>query len=170
MKEDFRRFLIGEEQRLKFKSIVENNKSRIVVNTSKGDNNNCSSSLHEVLHHNAVMNLIEDTKAAMEIRAYKEFSDMVLSNLDRACYGAKSLEMVHELMAIETLLIMDDLFESAEIGTRHKYVGLVKSVKEAGGKAIVFSAKHVAGVELATTSIAAILRFPMPDLDDGFVT
>ncbi|CAL9026617.1 unnamed protein product [Prunus brigantina] len=143
MKEDFRRFLIGEEQRLKFKSIVENNKSRIVVNTSKGDNNNCSGSLHEVLHDNAVMNLIEDTKAAMEIRAYK---------------------------AIETLLIMDDLFESAEIGTRHKYVGLVKSVKEAGGKAIVFSAKHVAGVELATTSIAAILRFPMPDLDDGFVT
>ncbi|CAB4317683.1 unnamed protein product [Prunus armeniaca] len=93
----------------------------------------------------------------MEIRAYKEFLDM-------------SVEMAHELMAIETLLIMDDLFESAEIGTRHKYVGLVKSVKEAGGKATVFSAKHVAGVELATTSIAAILRFPMPDLDDGFVT
>ncbi|XP_008241440.1 PREDICTED: protein PELOTA 1-like [Prunus mume] len=170
MKEDFRRFLIGEEQRLKFKSIVENNKSRIVVNTSKGDNNNCSSSLHEVLHDNAVMNLIKDTKAAMEIRAYKEFSDMVLSNSDRACYGVKSVEMAHELMAIETLLIMDDLFESAEIGTRHKYVGLVKSVKGAGGKAIVFSAKHVTGVELATTSIAAILRFPMPDLDDGFVT
>ncbi|CAB4287300.1 unnamed protein product [Prunus armeniaca] len=57
-----------------------------------------------------------------------------------------------------------------EIGTRHKYVGLVKLVKEAGGKAIVFSAKHVAGVEPATTSIAPILRFPMPDLDDGFVT
>ncbi|KAI5319206.1 hypothetical protein L3X38_038914 [Prunus dulcis] len=76
MKEDFRRFLIGEEQRLKLKSI-ENNKSRIVVvKTSKGDNNNCSGSLHEVLHDNAVMNLIKDTKAAMEIRAYKEFLDM----------------------------------------------------------------------------------------------
>ncbi|KAL6273603.1 hypothetical protein ACE6H2_024295 [Prunus campanulata] len=170
MKEDFRSFLIGEAQRLEYKSI-ENNKSRIVVvNTSKGDNSNCSSSLHEVLHDNAVMNLIKDTKAAMEIRAYKEFSDMVSSNSDRACYGAKSVEMAHELMAIETLLITDDLFESAEIETTHKYAGLVKSVKEAGGKAIVFSAKHVARVELATTGIAAILRFPMPDLDDGFVT
>lgn len=67
----------------------------------------------------------------------------------------------------ETLLITDDLFRSAEIETRHKYVGLVKSVKKAGSKVFVFSSMHVSGEELAKlTGIAAMLRFPLPDLDE----
>lgn len=41
--------------------------------------------------------------------------------------------IAHVLMAIETLLITDEVFESEEVATRHKHGGLVKSVKEAGG-------------------------------------
>lgn len=73
---------------------------------------------------------------------------MVTSNSDRACYGPKSVETAHE------------------IETRHKYVGLVKSVKKASSKVFVFSSMHVSGEELAKlTGIAAMLRFPFPDLD-----
>ncbi|KAL6141871.1 hypothetical protein ACLB2K_060157 [Fragaria x ananassa] len=68
-------------------------------------------SLHEVLHDGTVMNLIKDTKAVMEIKAFKEFSDLLTTDLDRVCYGAKNVEMAHELKAIETLLITDDLYE-----------------------------------------------------------
>ncbi|VVA09386.1 PREDICTED: PELOTA [Prunus dulcis] len=142
MKEDFRRFLIGEEQRLKLKSI-ENNKSRIVVvKTSKGDNNNCSGSLHEVLHDNAVMNLIKDTKAAMEIRAYKEFLDM---------------------------LITDDLFESAEIETRHK-VCRVGEVGERGGREGNCVFGKTCGQSGAGHHCHCRNFEVSQDLDDGFVT
>ena len=39
-------------------------------------------------------------------------------------------------------------------------------MKKAGGKVFVFSSIHVSGEELAKfTGIAAMLRFPLPDLD-----
>ncbi|KAK3441354.1 hypothetical protein EUGRSUZ_B01384 [Eucalyptus grandis] len=64
-------------------------------------------------------------------------------------------------------LITDDLFRNADVATRRKYVNLVNSVKNSGGTAHVFSSMHVSGEQLAQlTGIAAILRFPLPDLDD----
>ena len=37
----------------------------------------------------------------------------------------------------------------------------------AGGEAIIFSAMHVSGEQLnQLTGIAAILRFPLPDIED----
>ncbi|KAL4605509.1 hypothetical protein ACB092_09G034900 [Castanea dentata] len=114
-----------------------------------------------------VINLIRETNVVPEIRVFKEFLDTVTSNSDRACYGPKSVETAHEMLTIKTLLITDDLFRSVEIETRHKYVGLVKSVKKAGGKVFVFLSMHVSGEELTKlTDIAAMLRFPLPDLDE----
>ncbi|OMO98068.1 Translation release factor pelota-like protein [Corchorus capsularis] len=44
---------------------------------------------------------------------------------------------------------------------------LVKSAQKAGGKAFVFSPMHVSEEQLAKlTGIAAILRFPCPDLEE----
>ncbi|KAF3954630.1 hypothetical protein CMV_020048 [Castanea mollissima] len=61
---------------------------------------------------------------------------------------------------------LDMVTRAFEIETRHKYVGLVKSVKKAGSKVFVLLSMHVSGEELAKlTDIAAILRFPLPDLD-----
>ena len=49
-------------------------------------------------------------------------------------------------------------------------MALVDSVKEAGGKAHIFSAMHVSGEQLGKlTGICAILRFPLPDLEDAEV-
>ncbi|XP_024922376.3 protein PELOTA 1 [Ziziphus jujuba] len=143
---------------------VGDNKSRIVVVETKAGKKN---SLNEVLHDDTVMNLIKDTRAVMEIRAFMEFVDLLSSHSDRACYGTKSVEAAHELLAIETLWITDDLFRNAEIATRKKYIGLVNAVKNAGGNTFVLSPNHVSGEELAKlTGIAATLRFPVPGLDD----
>ena len=50
---------------------------------------------------------------------------------------------------------------------RRKWVDLVEQVKSAGGKVHLFSARHASGQELELLSgAAAILRFPMPDLED----
>ncbi|THF96356.1 hypothetical protein TEA_012823 [Camellia sinensis var. sinensis] len=111
-------------------------------------------SLREVLDAPNVMNIIKDTKAAEE-------------DPDRACYGPKHVEVAHERMAVQTLLVTDELFRSCDIATRQKYVNLVKSVKDSGGTALIFSSMHVSGEQLAQlTGIAAILRFPLPDLED----
>ncbi|XP_022742400.1 protein PELOTA 1-like [Durio zibethinus] len=161
IKEEFRGYLFQEAQRLKMKSIGDNKSRFVMVNI--GNKN----SLKEILHDDQVMGLIKDTKAVMEIKAYKEFSDLLLTDSDRACYGPRSVETAHEMMAIEALLITDDLLRSKDIALRQKYMELVKSVKKAGGKAIVFSSTHVSGEQLAQlTGIAAILRFPLPDLDE----
>lgn len=50
---------------------------------------------------------------------------------------------------------------------RQKYATLVEQVHESGGEAIIFSGMHVSGEQLnQLTGLAAILRFPLPDLED----
>ncbi|KAF8395319.1 hypothetical protein HHK36_019262 [Tetracentron sinense] len=105
IKDEFYRYLIPEAQRLQLKVIIDN-KSRL--------------------------NLIKDTKAAKEVQGCKDFSDELSRDADRACYGLRSVEVANELMAVQTLLISDDLFRSGDV----------------------------------LTGIAAILHFPLPDLDD----
>ncbi|CAK9162273.1 unnamed protein product [Ilex paraguariensis] len=64
-------------------------------------------------------------------------------------------------------MLLDNENMSADIERRKKYVNLVNSVKDSGGTVHIFSTMHVSGEQLAQlTGIAAILRFPLPDLED----
>ncbi|KAJ6824822.1 protein PELOTA 1 [Iris pallida] len=162
-KDQFRDYLLLEAERRELRSIIEN-KSRIVLAHS---NSGYKHSLKEVLDTPNVMALIKDTKAAQEVRALKEFFDMLSNDTDRACYGPKHVEVAHERMAVQTLLITDSLFRNSDIKTRRKYVKFVEAVKDSGGTAHIFSSMHVSGEQLAQlTGIAAILRFPLPELED----
>ncbi|CAN1765605.1 Protein PELOTA 1 [Linum perenne] len=162
-KDQFHRFLLLEAERKQLRSIIENKSKIILVHTTSGYKH----SLREVLDAPSVMNIIKDTKAAEEVRVLKDFYDMLSNDSDRACYGPKHVEVANERLAVQTLLITDDLFRNADIPTRQKYVNLVKSVKSSGGKAHIFSTMHSSGEQLAQlTGIAAILRFPLPDLED----
>ncbi|KAJ6926497.1 protein PELOTA 1-like [Populus alba x Populus x berolinensis] len=85
------------------------------------------------------MNVIKDTKAAQEIPDLKDFSDMLLNDSARASYGPKHVEVGHEeYMAIQALLITDDLFRNTDIPTRRKLAHLVKSVKDSGKLLVYF--------------------------------
>lgn len=162
-KDQFHRHLLHEAERRQLRAIIENKSKIILVHTTSGYKH----SLREVLDAPNVMNLIKDTKAAQEVRALKDFFDMLSNVPERACYGPKHVEVAHERMAIQTLLITDELFRNADVPTRQKYVNLVSSVKDSGGNAYIFSSMHVSGEQLAQlTGIAAILRFPLPDLED----
>ncbi|KAF9618592.1 hypothetical protein IFM89_002287 [Coptis chinensis] len=162
-KDQFHKHLLLEAERRQLRPIIENKSRLLLVHTTGGYKHN----LKEVLDAPSVMNLIKDTKAAQEVRAFKQFNEMMSSDPNRACYGPKHVEVAHEQMAIQTLLITDELFRNADIPTRKKYVDLVSSVKDIGGTALIFSSMHVSGEQLATlTGIAAILRFPLPELDD----
>ncbi|RZC88981.1 hypothetical protein C5167_030676 [Papaver somniferum] len=162
-KDQFHKYLLLEAERRQLRPIIENKSRILLVHTTSGFKH----SLKEVLDAPNVMNMIKDTKAAQEVRALKEFFNMLSNDPDRACYGPKHVEVAHERMAVQTLLITDDLFRNSNTATRQQYVELVNSVKDSGGNAFIFSSMHVSGEQLAQlTGIAAILRFPLPDLED----
>ncbi|XP_004495545.1 protein PELOTA 1 isoform X1 [Cicer arietinum] len=162
-KDQFHRHLFLEAERKQLRPIIENKSRIILVHASSGYKH----SLKEVLDAPNVMSVIKDTKAAQEVRILKEFYDMLSNDSARACYGAKHVEVANERLAVQTLLISDALFRNADIATRKKFVNLVNSVKDSGGSVHVFSSMHVSGEQLTQISgIAAILRFPLPDLED----
>lgn len=162
-KDQFHRHLLLEAERRQLRPIIENKSRILLVHTTSGYKH----SLKEVMDAPNVMNMIKDTKAAKEVQALKEFFNMLSNDPDRACYGPKHVEVAHERMAIQTLLITDDLFRSSDVETRKKYANLVDSVKDSGGTALIFSSMHVSGEQLTQlTGIAAILRFPLPELED----
>ncbi|KAJ8447069.1 hypothetical protein Cgig2_022798 [Carnegiea gigantea] len=140
-KDQFHRHLMLEAERRQLRSVIENKSRILLVHTTSGYKH----SLREVLDAPNVMNMIKDTKAAQEVRALDDFFNMLSNDPARACYGPKHVEVAHERMAIQTLLITDELFRSADIATRQKYVNLVKSVKDSGGTAHIFSSMHVSG-------------------------
>ncbi|XP_075485388.1 protein PELOTA 1 [Primulina tabacum] len=162
-KDQFHRHLMLEAERKSLRSIIENKSRILLVHTTSGYKH----SLREVLDAPNVMNMIKDTKAAQEVRVLKDFFAMLSNDPARACYGPKHVEVAHERLAVQTLLITDELFRNSDIPTRQRYVNLVDSVKNSGGTTHIFSSMHVSGEQLAQlTGIAAILRFPLPDLED----
>lgn len=88
---------------------------------------------------------------------------LTLSNSsDRATYGFNDIKHADDNLAVDELLVTDHLFKAADVGVRKKYVDLVESVREHGGKVYVFSSMHVSGAQLDQyTGIAATLRFPL---------
>jgi len=91
---------------------------------------------------------------------------MIDTNPDKAYYGFNHVQKANEELAIDCLLVTDELFRSSELATRKKYVKLVEDVRENGGIVYQFSSLHVSGAQLNQLSgVAAILRYPLPDLD-----
>ncbi|CAB3401866.1 unnamed protein product [Caenorhabditis bovis] len=123
--------------------------------------------LKEVLETPQVAARLSETKAQAEVKALNQFLELMSTEPERAFYGYNHVNTANKELAIETLLLSDSLFRSQDIETRRKYVKLAESVREQNGKVHIFSSMHVSGEQLAQlTGCAAILRFPMPDLED----
>jgi len=96
-----------------------------------------------------------------------QFYETLKRDADRAIYGIKHVLHAQAENAIQNLLVLDELFRACNIADRKKYVSLVESVRENGGDVRMFSSLHVSGDQLKQLGgVAAILRFPLPDLDD----
>ncbi|KAJ3681205.1 hypothetical protein LUZ60_015694 [Juncus effusus] len=162
-KDQFRDYLLLEAERRQLRQIIEN-KSRIILAHSTSGYKH---SLKDVLEAPNVMNLIKDTKAAEEVRALKEFFTLLTNDSSRVCYGDRDVTFAHDRLAIQTLLITDAQFRNPDIAKRQSYVQLVEAVKDSGGTVHIFSSMHVSGEQLQQlTGIAALLRFPLPELED----
>ncbi|CAI4231066.1 unnamed protein product [Auanema sp. JU1783] len=123
--------------------------------------------LKEVLEDKDIALRLCDTKAQSEVKALNTFHELMSVDPDKAYYGYKHVKRANDDLAIETLMLSDSLFRSNDIETRKNYVGLVESVREQNGTVLIFSSMHVSGEQLSLlTGCAAILRFPMPEIED----
>lgn len=123
--------------------------------------------LNEVMSDCAVTQRLSDTKAQVEVKALNTFMDLMRTDPQRAVYGYKHVVYAREQQSIETLMVSDSLFRSNDIAQRRKYIDLVESIKYQGATVLIFSSMHDTGEQLTQlTGVAAILRFPIADLDD----
>ncbi|CAG9817495.1 unnamed protein product [Phaedon cochleariae] len=145
------------------KVLLDNKSKFMLIHSSSGFKH----SLKEILQDPAVMSKISDTKAASEVKTMETFYTTLQCEPAKAFYGKKHIEMANEAQAIETLMISDKLFRCQDVKLRKEYVRLVDSVRESGGDVKIFSSLHISGEQLEQlTGIAAILRFPMPELEE----
>ncbi|KOC70851.1 Protein pelota [Habropoda laboriosa] len=163
VKDQFMDYLVQQAINTDNKLILENKGKFLLVHSSSGFKH----SLKEVLADPAVMSRISETKAAGEVKALEAFYTILETDPLRAFYGKKHIHKANESQAIETLLISDKLFRCQDVNERKEYVELVESVRDSGGDVKIFSSLHVSGEQLEQlTGIAAILRFPIPELED----
>uniref|UniRef100_A0A8C4X9X9 Protein pelota homolog n=1 Tax=Erpetoichthys calabaricus TaxID=27687 RepID=A0A8C4X9X9_ERPCA len=164
VKDQFCTYLFGQAVKTDNKILLENRSKFVQVHSSSGH----KYSLKEVLSDPTVTSRLADTKAAGEVKVLEDFYKMLQQEPDRAFYGVAHVEKANEAMAIDVLLISDELFRHQEVATRSRYVKLVDNVRDNGGTVRIFSSLHVSGEQLNQLSgVAAILRFPIADLSDA---
>ncbi|KAG1689325.1 Protein pelota [Nymphon striatum] len=152
-------YAVKEDHRV----LLDNKQKFMTIHTSSGFKH----TLKEVLNNPIVTSRIADTKAAGEVKALDNFYYMLQVDPNKAFYGIKHVEYALECEAIDTLLISDALFRSQDIAERKRYVALVDNVRENCGEVKIFSSSHVSGEQLdQLTGVAAILRFPLEELED----
>lgn len=163
VKDDFFEFLNLEAVRREQRDLIENKSKFVLVHASSGHKR----AVEEILSQPAVQTRLADTKASDEIRALATFFDMLKKDPERAYYGYNHVSRANEELAIDSLLVTDGLFRSSDLVTRKKYVALVETARDRGAKVFVFSSMHVTGEQLGhLTGIAAVLRFPLPEIED----
>jgi len=138
-------------------------KQFVLVRASSGHKH----ALEEVFSDPATASAIESTKVAQEVAVLQKFMRAMDANPDTAYYGYHHVKSAADELAIDSLLVTDELFRSSSVATRRNYVDLVEQVRANGGTVYVFSSMHVSGRQLQQVSgVAAILRYPLPDLDE----
>ncbi|RZF42583.1 hypothetical protein LSTR_LSTR001378 [Laodelphax striatellus] len=163
IRDEFFQYMLAEAVKADSKVLLENKSKFLLVHSSSGFKH----SLKEVLMDQSVIAKMSETKAMGEVRALETFYTTLQTEPAKAFYGLKHVQEANRAQAIETLLISDVLFRCNDVNERKLYVALVDSVRESGGDVKIFSSMHVSGEQLGQlTGVAAILRFPLPDLED----
>lgn len=161
VKEDFFQYLQQESVRRDDRPFIENKSKFVLCKASSGHKH----ALDEVFSDPTIMARMNDTKVAREVEVLNKFMRMMEVAPDKAFYGYTHVSMAQEQLAIDSLLVTDQLFRSSNVKTRKEYVQLVEMARQAGAKVYVFSSMHLSGQQLQQVSgVAAILRYPLPEI------
>jgi protein pelota len=152
-----------ESVRQNDRPFIENRHKFVLCKSTSGHKH----ALEEVLSDPAVRKQLKETKVAKEVEILNTFMNTLNDDPHRAHSGYQHVAAAQQSLAIQSLLVTDPLFRNSNVKLRQQYVQLVEDVKQGGGQVYIFSSMHVSGQQLAQVSGgAAILRFPLPDLDE----
>lgn len=149
---------------VQMKLLAKNLSILLLTNVSNGH----VQALDEVLSKKEVLAKIKEVSAMEQITTLELFHDTMRKNPNQAVYALKYVEYCLDEGAVKTLLVSDTLFRADDIKTRRYYVDLVEKCKTYNTcKVVIYSSLHATGKKLdAMTGIAAILRYPILDLDE----
>ena len=128
--------------------------------------------LETLLAEKAIAALVSDTALAAHYEALEKFRAVELKDPDRVIYGSLvAAKEAADRAAIATLLILDERLKNArDVQERRSVAALIDCVHTVGGKTavvLVFPKNHVTAQRLRNLGgVAAVLRFPCPDLQD----
>jgi len=164
VKDDFFKYLVEESSRRSdLKDLLKNKDRFILVHASSG----YTQALDQVLSDPGIQTRLADVQAAREVQVLHKFFKMLNENSEKAFYSYGHVQAAQDRGAIASLLVSDSLFRSTSIKTRKQYVDLVEACRASGAQVHIFSSLHPSGEQLEQLSgVAAILRYPLPDLDD----
>lgn len=164
VKDDFKKHLEEEAVRRDLRPLILNKSKVLLASASSAYQH----SIKEILANPAISSQIKDTKALRETKVLQEFYSMLSHDSARAFYGPGHIREAHELAAIGTLLVTDTVLLVHDVNKRKALAKLKEEVEAGGGEVVVFSGMHSSGDQLnKLTGMAAILRFPLPDLEDA---
>ncbi|KZF24499.1 hypothetical protein L228DRAFT_245445 [Xylona heveae TC161] len=163
----FQKYIIDTATSTGDKALLANKSNFLVVHSSSGHLH----SLNEVLKSPEVLARLKDTKYARETRLMDDFFTLLRKDDGRAWYGPNEVSKAVDKSAVGRgggiLLISNSLFRSQSVSERRRWVSLVDRVNEEGGEVRILSSQHESGKRLeALGGIAAILTFPLEDLDE----
>jgi protein pelota len=164
---DFKQYIANQGRDKSDKVLAAVARLATVVHSNSGHIH----SLNEVLKSPQVLAKMKDMRFAREAQFMDNFFELLKLDDGRAWYGTRAVEKAIAEGAVGpgggVLLVNNSLFRSDDLVVRKKYVALVDKVKEDGGEARILSSDHESGQRLHMMGdIAAILNYPMHDLDD----
>ena len=164
----FQKFILDTAIRTGNKSLAAQKANIVVVHASSGHLH----SLNEVLQSPEVSARLKDTQYAREGKLMDDFMALLRKDDGRAWYGPNEVEKAVEKGAVGrgggVLLISNALFRAQDVAIRRRWVRLADKVRDVeGGEVRTLSSEHESGKRLyGLGGIAAILTFPLDDLDD----
>jgi protein pelota len=128
-------------------------------------------SMREVMADPLVQERLQLSAQADEVRLWSEFNQLLNTMPDRVTYGMQIVFVAHvHHSAIESLMVSDEAVRGASTQQRHLLTELIDSVRELGGNSVIFSSRNSVGEQLhAMGGVAAVLRVPLPGIEDRVV-
>lgn len=149
VKNDFAKFLENEAADVA-KSVVD----------VKSVNNGGVAGIYEALRSGVLLKTMKYMRIVEETETIEEVLKRLGKGQLNVTYGFEEVKNAAELGAIEKLVLADTMLRETSDEKRLLLEDLMKAVEQKGGKIMVVSTEHEAGVKLTTLGgIAALLRF-----------
>jgi len=154
---------VAQEDTPEMKTLQSNLSKFMQVKTYTGSRG----AITEVLKDRSVQKLTSLTKGLEGVNAWEEFEKKMAKQPDYCTYTPQLVLEAFQNEAVDTLLISDTLLRIPIVLHRRFYVTLTQAAKMSGITVATLSSEENSGRHLDQISgIAAILRFPLPDLDE----